>query len=37
MTVAVAVDLGTIGADGLTIHVGVSVANPLRIEEVNTI
>lgn len=37
MTVAVVVDLGTMGADGLTAHVGVGAANPLRPGEVNTI
>jgi acid phosphatase type 7 len=37
MTVAVVVDLGTMGADGLTTHIGVGAANPLKPGVVNTI
>lgn len=37
VAVAIAVNLSTIGANGLTTHVGVSAANPLRTGEVNTI
>ncbi len=37
MTVAVVVDLGTMGSDGLTTYVGVGAANPLTPGENNTI
>lgn len=37
MTVAVVVDLGTMGADGLTTCVGVGAANPVKPGETNTI
>lgn len=36
-SVAVVVDLGTMGADGLTTHVGTGAANPLKPGERNTI
>jgi hypothetical protein len=36
-SIAVVVDLGTMGPDGLTTHVGKGAANPLRVNEINTI
>ncbi|KAK4993090.1 hypothetical protein LTR66_006095 [Elasticomyces elasticus] len=36
-TIAVVVDLGTMGADGLTTYVGKGADNPLKPEETNTI
>lgn len=36
-SIAVVVDLGTMGPDGLTTHVGEGAANPLRVNETNTI
>jgi acid phosphatase type 7 len=36
-SIAVVVDLGTMGPDGLTTHVGKGAANPLRVNETNTI
>ena len=36
-SIAVVVDLGTMGPDGLTTHVGKGATNPLRVNEINTI